>query len=302
MQVPFISLCGLTHRGNALPHIWTATSKVFSISFHVPTAEMVVMNFRLFGVLRSKVTEQKYNRCYDTQPDEDLVTVEDETLSVASITNSKAKIFAEKTNAFMCTVPPQEGKSMQFFTVTFECLRNHWQVNMRQKFMMFVLQIVLNDTFMINLRVYAQKTTPAYLHLARDEMDVNLIPVKNKPPAPAAVIVKKEKNYHNSINNYVKKLYEEYSSPETAISGSSSSESDSSDNDKRTPKRRYTEEFILDTSPLPQELIVMWSNVFNSDSETEYNDSPGPVINTFDVTYGTEFLQDPKRVRYDVHY
>jgi len=307
MDTPKISLCGLQYQRIHLPHIWTSTHKTFTITFQVPSEEPTLVNCRLFGIQRCKFNEDKYNRCTENQPEEEeMVPVQDATLSISSVSTTRATVSpSELKNDFLCTVLPQEGMKMQVFVITFECLRNHWERSVKEKFMMFALQIVVNGKFVSNLRLYSQKTAPQSLDVSREDMSLNMTPIQPKQDQPIRISVsppvpRKPKAGRPRNERFQKEpesvVYN--SSPEAA----SSSDSDNSDSsEKLAVKRRFEDVFILDTSPLPEELILVWSNVLNycsDDSPEEY--SPVPMINTFPVTIDLTDFQPEKRMRYYV--
>jgi len=287
MEIPRIYFCGLSYEGQILPHIWTATTKTFTITFHVPSEVTTSLSCRLFGIQRCKFNEDKYNRCCPNQPEEEeMVPVQNETLSIISISSPKATVSPLKMNDFLCTIP-SSGKSTQIFSVTFECLRNHWERLNKEKFMMFTMQLIVNEKFIANLRLYAQKTAPPNLETSKEDAMVTMIPIQPKqiiPPQTISPPVPKKQKLQSKPCERIQKELELlcYSSPEA-----SSSDSDFYGPEKRTFKRRFAEEeFVLDTSPLPAELILVWSNVLNycSDFDSSPESSPGPVVNTFPVT------------------
>jgi len=303
METPSIYFCGLSCDGELLPHIWTSTTRAFTITFHIPCpTNPTSLDCKLFGIQRCKFNEDKYNRASANQPEEDeMVSVQEEALSIISISNPKANITPRNMNDFLCTIPSYGEKEKQVFSVTFGCVRNHWERNKKEKFMMFALKLIVNDTFVAHLRLYAQKTAPQHLESTKDDVLVSMIRIQPKQLLQARIAVsppvpKKQKTVPKTSERIQRGLEILCnSSPET-------SDSDS-DRDKRPIKRRFAEEeFVLDTSPLPAELIVVWSNVLSYCNEWDSSpeSSPGPVINTFpvtiDLTTSTSFLE--KRMKF----
>jgi len=101
--------------------------------------------------------------------------------------------------------------------------------------MMFVMKVVVNEKYSTNVRIYAQKTTPHGYSQATEYAELVLKPIVFRN---SMVINQDGCSSSPELDN----SFEEFSS------------------EKRGEKRRAYELFMLDTSPLPQELIRLWSN------------------------------------------
>jgi len=186
----------------------------------------------LLGLPRSKMNETKYSRNIENDvEDADLVHIEEPTLS--ELVTSSGCLLVRGNNTATFNFSNTMTTSVE---VNFELQRNHWERLKKEKFMMFVMRIVVNDCYAGNVRIYAQKTTPHALSVAPHETTMDLVSIS-------------ERVLHKKV------VYVE------DTSSLSSPESDSlSDYERRGEKRRYVDDFVIDTSPLPQELIRLWSN------------------------------------------
>jgi len=230
--LPSIKFLGVSIDDDVVPHIWT-TTKQFKINFCLPTSSSTTtLECKLFGIQRSKYNEDRYTKIIDTLPEDDhLVCIGEDTLLQPT---TSLECSTTRPNSFLFLVPPFHS---QMFELNFELARNHWERMKKEKFMMFVLKVVVNEKYSTNVRIYAQKTTPHRFSQATE----------------FAVLVLKPITFRNSMV-----IQQESTSP-----NSSSPEMDDSfyEVEKRGAKRpAYEQQFVLDMSPLPQELIRLWSN------------------------------------------
>jgi len=226
---PYVRFPGIQIAEELFPLIWTS-NKLFSIDFVIPFSNGTSkVQTKLFGLPRSKANEMKYSKNLENDiEDQDLVEIEEETLSIPS----SDYLSSVGLNCALFVLPNRIQCSLSF-----ELSRNHWERAKNQKFMMFVLKVSV-ETFSCNIRIYAQKTTPSGFFQANVDALMYLLPITDR-------FVPRKRNIPITIEDQL-------TSPDS---------DSSSEEEKKGEKRRFRDDmFVIDTSPLPQELIRMWSN------------------------------------------
>jgi len=226
---PYVQFPGVQYCDELFPHIWTS-NKQFSIDFIVPFSNngTIQLQTKLFGLPRSKANETKYSKNLENDiEDQDLVEIEETTL----LPPCSDYLTTDGNNWALFTLYNRVE-----FSILFDLSRNHWERAKKEKFMMFVMKCMVNERYSCNIRIYAQKTTPAGFMQANQDSFMYMAPITSRF-IPKRPIIPSD---------------DQLPSPE--------SDSSSEEEKKGERKRRYDDIFVIDTSPLPQELIRMWSN------------------------------------------
>jgi len=250
---PIVTFTGVVYDDQVFPHIWT-TTKQFTVRFFVSSSDVpTTLEVKLFGILRSKANEEKYTKNIEALPeDESLTEIEENVLLQPKLSCGDCSSVAENgNNSFVCSIPhDQDDDPFNQFSIDFELSRNHWERLKKEKFMMFVLKIVADGKYSENIRIYAQKTTPQTLSQGTQDAELMLSPISSNDTRKINQIDKQD-NTPSSCS----------SSPESISSPSTSSFYYNLEKFSFRPeKRKFYEDFVVDMSPLPQELLRMWSN------------------------------------------
>jgi len=233
-SVPVVRIQGLKYQGNLVPHIYTS-SKKFTFGIQVPfSISNVCLDVSLMALPRTKAIEEKYAKTVSMEPrdPDDFVNLEESVLCIQEIVPIPATIQKTGLNSFLCaTTCSVEHRWLQ---VTCQLSRNHWERNL-DKFMMFILQIRINDVYFTNLRVYAQKGNPVNMALSSDTVEIRMMSFIEKQSISESEEDEEESEESEGSEGSEGEVYE-----------------------RSVEKRSFTE-FEVDTSPLPPELIVSWS-------------------------------------------